>query len=320
MHFIITGGAGFIGSHIVDGLLANGDHVTVVDDLSTGRIENLPKHPNLTFLQKNITLCQPSDFNTPVDGIAHLAATASVVASWQHPLATHQNNLSGTVAVIQLCQALAIPRLVITSSAAVYGNPSIVPIFEGHVTDPISPYGLQKLVSEKYASLFAQQIGFSVVALRLFNVFGPRQLPNSPYSGVISIFLSAMQQGLPITIYGDGSQTRDFVFVKDIAAGFIQALTVPLQPGSATVCNLGTGRSLSLLNLVEMMQNYFPHWQPTISFRPARVGDIQHSHADISQARADLGFMPQWSIEAGLRDLIEWQAGQRLTKPLVYCR
>ncbi|MFH7027935.1 MAG: NAD-dependent epimerase/dehydratase family protein [Heteroscytonema crispum UTEX LB 1556] len=301
MHFIVTGGAGFIGSHLTEQLLSEGHYVTVVDNLSTGSLQNLPEHSHLKILQKDLLLCQPQDFPEPIDGIAHLAATPSVTASWLQPLDAHHNNLSATIAVIELCKALNIPRLVFASSAAVYGNPTQLPISEAQSTSPISPYGLQKLVSEQYASLFAKHIGFSFIGLRLFNVFGPRQLPNSQYSGVISIFLAAMQQGFPLTIYGDGTQTRDFIYVKDVANGFVKALTIPLAAGSSLIFNLGTGKSTSLMQLVNLLKICFPEWRSQVKFARPRPGDIQHSEADISSASSLLGFKPQWSAQQALK-------------------
>ncbi|MEA5618252.1 NAD-dependent epimerase/dehydratase family protein [Cronbergia sp. UHCC 0137] len=300
MHFIVTGGAGFIGSHVTEQLLLENHFVTVVDNLSTGRLENLPEHPRLKLIEKNILSCQPEDFTTPIDGIAHLAATPSVTESWLYPLAVHDNNLSATLAVIELCESLKIPKLVFTSSAAVYGNPSQIPIAEEDPTCPLSPYGLQKLVSEQYASLFSQQSGFSVVTLRLFNVFGPRQLPTSPYSGVISVFVNAMQQNKPITIYGDGNQTRDFVYVKDVAIAFIKALTYSLTSGSCLNCNIATGNSITLLELVDILQKSFPDWKSAINFVPPRLGDIAHSQANITKASSILGFTPHWSVQSAM--------------------
>lgn len=305
MHFIVTGGAGFIGSHVTEQLLQEGHHVTVVDNLTTGNLNNLPEHPCLTLLKRDILNCQPEDFNQPVHGIAHLAATPSVTESWLNPLQSHHNNLSATVAILQLCQTLNIPRLVFASSAAVYGNTIELPISEEQKTQPMSPYGLQKLVSEQYAILFAKQLGLSFIALRFFNVFGPRQLPNSPYSGVISIFTAAMRQGLPITIYGDGMQTRDFIYVKDVAIALTKALTVPLPAGSSIACNVGTGQAISLLELINILKTCFPQWNKEIQFTSARPGDIQHSQADISKISSILNFTPQWSVESGLRFLVE---------------
>ncbi len=306
MHFLITGGAGFIGSHLTEELLSQGHRVTIVDNLSTGFRENLPNHSQLKLIEKDILKCQPCDFSSPIDGIAHLAATASVPTSWFNPLQAHHNNLSATVWVIELCQRLNIPRLVYTSSAAVYGEQTVMPIAENQVKNPIAPYGWQKLFSEQYACLFAQKIGFSFVGLRLFNVFGPRQLPNSDYSGVISVFVNAMKQGLPITIYGDGQQTRDFVYVQDVANALSQALIKPLTAGSHVVCNIGTGKTTSLLRLVEILKNNLRNWDIPLKFAEKRPGDIQHSQADISLASKVLDFLPKWTIESGLEELTRW--------------
>jgi UDP-glucose 4-epimerase len=305
MHYIVTGGAGFIGSHLTEQLLSDGHSVTVVDDLTSGKRENLPDHCNLRLLEKDILTCQPWDFSHPVDGLVHLAATPSVVSSWEHPLHAHQNNLSTMLAVIQLCKALEIPRLVYASSAAVYGNPVQSSIDESHPTTPISPYGLQKLVSEQYLHLFAEQVGFSAVIVRLFNVFGPRQVASSPYSGVISIFMEAMRQGRSLTIFGDGSQTRDFVYVKDVAMALTQALGTPLNAASVLTCNIGTGKAISLVQLVDILHRYVPDWQASIQFMEARAGDIQHSRPNIRHAMEQLGFMPQWSVQRAMEALVD---------------
>lgn len=308
MHFLVTGGAGFIGSHLTEVLLEQGHRVTVIDNLSTGSVKNLPKHPNLQFIHKDILDCQTTDFDERIDGIAHLAACPSVTESWLKPRSAHNHNLSATMAVIELCRDLHIPRLVLASSAAVYGNQTTLPIYEDLPLKPLSPYGLQKLVSEQYANLFSQNLGFSFVGLRFFNVYGPRQLPNSQYSGVISIFSAAMKRGLPITIYGDGSQTRDFVFVKDVAIACSQALTTELSPGTCISCNIGTGKSTSLRELVITLNELFPQWSAGTSFAEPRIGDIPHSLADISKANSYLGFFPQYSLSQGLKLLIEsWE-------------
>ncbi len=305
MHFIVTGGAGFIGSHLIEHLLENGHTVTVVDNLSTGKLANLPQHYQLRFIFKNILDCQIEDFNSPIDGIAHLAATPSVTQSWNKPLEAHHNNLSNMISILLLCQALQIPRLVFASSAAVYGNKISLPIKEDQPKEPISPYGLQKLVSEQYGNLFAQDLNISFVGLRLFNVFGPRQDPDSPYSGVISLFSKAMQNNLPITIFGDGSQTRDFIYVKDVARAFSQALQIPLKGGSCYICNVGTGRETSLIELVEILKDSYGRPNPQIVFKHSRVGDIQKSQADLSQLSTILKFKPEWSVASGIKVLSE---------------
>jgi UDP-glucose 4-epimerase len=309
MHFIVTGGAGFIGSHLIEALLAEDHQLTVIDNLSTGKPQNLSNHPNLRFLKADILTGLSADLPRQLsdhryNGLVHLAATPSVEQSWLSPLVAHDNNLSTTLAVIQLCHQLTIPRLVFASSAAVYGNPQQISISEATPTTPISPYGLHKLASEQYIALFSQQFGLSSVNLRMFNVFGPRQAPDSPYSGAISIFTSAMLATRPLTLYGDGSQTRDFVYVKDVAIAFKKALTLPLSPGSSLTCNIGTGQAISLLGLIDTLKTCLPHWKAGLTLKPPRSGDIQHSQADIGLATAKLDFTPQWSLEKGLRSLI----------------
>ena len=321
MHFLISGGAGFIGSHIVEQLLLEGHRVTVVDNLVTGNLQNLPQHSELNFIQKDIATCQPRDFTQPIDGIAHLAATPSVAESWLNPLAVHHNNLSTIIAVLLLCKALNIPRLVFASSAAVYGNTEQLPISEAQLACPISPYGLQKLVSEQYINLFAKQLGLSFVSLRLFNVFGPRQLPNSSYSGVISIFTTLMQENLPLKIYGDGTQTRDFIYVKDVAVAFTKALTTPLLMGTCITCNVGMGQGTSLLQLVAILKSCFPKWNREINFTTARTGDIQYSQADITKITLAFGFKYQYSVEFGINRLVNSsnESCQKIVTPLTLC-
>ncbi len=300
MHFMITGGAGFIGSHLTDELLLTGHQVTVVDNFMTGFRHNLPENSHLQLVEKDICKCQPQDFSKPIDGIFHLAAASSVQQSWLNPLATHHHNLSSTMAVIQLCVALGIPRLVFTSSAAVYGNPTQLPLPETHPINPISPYGLHKLMGEQYTVFFAKHHGFSAVILRLFNVFGDRQSPQSPYSGVISLFASAIQRGLPIKIYGDGTQTRDFIYVKDVVNVLIQAVKTPLPVGDSLTCNIGRGKGISLLEVLAILQEYYPQRKVPIEFAPKRQGDIHHSWANIDNARAILEFSPPEDIKYGL--------------------
>lgn len=300
MHFIVTGGAGFIGSHLTTHLLTEGHSVTVVDSLISGKLQYLPQHERLTLLRQDICHCHPEHFLRPVDGLVHLAATPSVAQSWLEPLQAHQNNLTTTLAVLQLVRALQIPKLVYASSAAVYGDPIHSPITENHATHPISPYGLQKLASEQYIQMFAQHYDFSAVILRLFNVFGPRQLPNSPYSGVISIFIDAMRHGQPITIFGDGSQTRDFIYVQDIAYGITQALIAEIPAKGTVFCNIGTGTSVTLLTLIETLRGYFPHWNAAVQFAPARAGDIHHSQPCVKKAATAIGFVPRWSVRSAM--------------------
>ena len=298
-HYLITGGAGFIGSHLVELLLHDGHRVTVIDDFSTGKRENLPSQQELSVVAADLLTVTRDQLTGPFDAIVHLAALPSVNDSWTNLMAAHQLNLTATVRVLELAHAMGVSRVVYASSAAVYGNPQSVPISEEHLTQPLSPYGLQKLASEQYGQMFAQNQALSFVALRFFNVFGPRQVATSPYSGVISKFASAMQSDQSIKIYGDGKQTRDFVYVTDIARGIAQALeAVSLDP--YVVCNLGTGRAVSIRELAETMRAVFPDWKGSMQSAPAPPGDILHSQASIAAADRLLGFRPAYSLETGL--------------------
>jgi len=302
-HYLVIGGAGFIGSHLVEHLLAARHQVTVIDNFSTGKRENLSADPKLVVLEADIFELTANQLSGRFDGVVHLAALASVNDSWNDVLGAHELNLTATVRLIELVKQVNIPRFVFASSAAVYGNPHEIPITEEHDTVPLSPYGLQKLASEYYGRLFAQDNQMSFVALRFFNVFGPRQVTTSPYSGVITKFSARMRAGQPVTIYGDGSQTRDFVHVRDIARGIAQAL-VAFGLGQFTVCNLGTGRAVSIRELVEIIGSFFPSWDGRLESAPARPGDILNSQADISAARRLLGYDPAHLLEAGLAAIV----------------
>jgi len=302
MHIIITGGAGFIGSHLSEFLLEKDYQITIVDNLTSGKLINLPSQVRL--INKSISKCQPEDFTTPIHGIIHLAATPSVNNSWLEPIKTHHNNVSEILYLIQLCSKLKISRLVFASSAAVYGNPINVPVNENHPTKPVSPYGLHKLFGEQYINLFVSQYKLSAVNLRLFNAFGSRQDPTSPYSGVISIFINAMGNNQPITIFGDGKQTRDFVYVKDIVNSIYLALITKLDTGQSITCNIGTGKAISLLEFLSELKQFFPQWKESINFQPPRLGDIIHSQADISKAISQLNYEPNYQLKSALTDFL----------------
>lgn len=302
MHIIITGGAGFIGSHLSEFLLEKNYQITIVDNLTSGKLTNLPS--KVRFINKSISQCQYEDFANPIEGIIHLAATASVNNSWLEPIKTHHNNVSEILYLIKLCNTLKISRLVFASSAAVYGNPLKLPITENHLTEPVSPYGLHKLCGEKYINLFVSQYNFSAVNLRFFNAFGSRQDPTSPYSGVISIFINAMKNNQQITIFGDGKQTRDFVYVKDIVNSIYLALVTRLDLGQSITCNIGTGKAISLLEFLSELKKFFPQWTESINFKPRRLGDIIHSQADISKAISQLNYQPNYQLKSALADFL----------------
>ena len=301
-HYLITGGAGFIGSHLVEWLLESGHRVTVIDDFSAGTRDNLPTHSELSIVEQDLLRLTNNELTGPFHAIVHLAALPSVTASWSNLLQAHAVNLTATVRVIELAQQLGIPRIVYASSAAVYGDSDVVPIEEMQRLRPTSPYGVQKVAGEEYGRLCSSK-NLSFVALRFFNAFGPRQVAGSPYSGVITIFAQAMGENRPITIFGGGGQTRDFVFVKDIALGIASALEMSnLNP--FTVCNLASGTAVTIRQLVATMRQFFPEWSGSIKEAPARLGDIVRSSADISAARNLLSYQSRYSLESGLAEML----------------
>lgn len=300
-HYLITGGAGFIGSHLVERLLAEDHRVTVLDDLSSGRRENLPETSGLALVVADLLSVRHEQLAGPFDAVVHLAALPSVNDSWTQLAAAHAINLTGTVRVIELAQALGIPRIVYASSAAVYGDATVFPIAETAPLQPLSPYGLQKFASEEYGRLLARE-NLTFVALRFFNVFGLRQVAGSPYSGVITKFASAMRANEPVTIFGGGGQTRDFVYVQDIVTGLVLALQATgLKP--FTVCNLGGGSVVSITQLAEAMRALFPKWEAGFRQAAAPPGDIVRSEADIAVARHLLGYEPRFSLTSGLSEM-----------------
>ena len=304
MRLLVTGGAGFIGSHFVDLVIGLGGQVVVVDDLSGG-VNNLPTDRSVEFIEKDFRTCEARDFAGGFDALVHLAALPSVVTSWEQPMQAHESNLSLTLHAITLASELRIKRIVFASSAAVYGKATEVPTKESSQTSPSSPYGLQKLTSERYGQLFAGALGLSFVGLRFFNVFGPRQSPSSPYSGVISQFLAAMQKGLSVNITGDGEQTRDFIYVKDVAAALQAAVTKIPSEIPWLVLNIGTGVPTSILKLRREMIQFFPDADKVPIFLPIAPGDIRHSTACISAATEVMGFCPRYSLQDGLAELVQ---------------
>lgn len=295
---LVTGGAGFIGSHTVDLLLANGIPVRVLDNFSSGRLANLPaSHPLLEIVFADITDGEAVDnAMAGVSHCLHLAAQVSVTASLDAPGGSATQNIVGFVNVAEAARRQGVARLVYASSAAVYGEPASVPLPESAGLSPLSPYGLEKKTDEEYASLYQRIHGLSTMGLRYFNVYGPRQDPASPYAGVISIFAERISHGVGITIYGDGRQTRDFVYVGDVARANLAAL----EAGESATCNVGTGRQCSLIELVETIAAISGR-TPRIEFAAPREGDIEHSLADVSRLRELLGIRAQTRIDTGLR-------------------
>lgn len=306
MQFVVTGGAGFIGSHLVEELLTSNHSVLAIDNLRTGSLLNLPSHPSLRIAERDILDIAASDlcqFGTGISGVVHLAAIPSVQESWSDPLVTHTTNLTTTLRVIEWCREMGIPRLVFASSAAVYGDRRPISRSKRSTPEPVSPYGIQKLASEHYGRVFAAKSAFSFVALRLFNVFGPRQRCDSPYTGVVTRFISAMRDNQPIEIHGNGRQTRDFVYVKDVARAFHLALKCNLKAEPHAVCDIGTGKATSVTGLARTLGPVFG-WRSRKIFRPGLPGDIYRSVAHVSEAAALLRFAPAYTLRQGIEELL----------------
>ncbi|HDS63145.1 MAG TPA: SDR family oxidoreductase [Methanofollis liminatans] len=303
MRYIVTGGAGFIGSHIAEAL--SGEHeVVVVDDLSAGHYENL-KGIDCEFVEGSITdLPLLKKIFAGADGVFHQAAIASVPRSVEDPLSTHAVNLTGTLNVLTAARDCSARKVVMASSAALYGENPELPKREEMAPDLLSPYAAQKLSDEHYAAVFSRLYRLSTVCLRYFNVFGPRQDPSSQYSGVISIFASRILQGEPITIHGDGGQTRDFVYVRDV----VQANLRAMASGTEGVFNIARGEQTDLNTLARTMMRAAGR-EVAIRYGPSRGGDIRHSLAEISRAREVLGWRPAYSLEDGLLETMRWIEG-----------
>ena len=312
MKTLVIGGAGFIGSHLVERLLRDGHSVRVLDNLTTGKRENLAavgkdvelvvadvRHPER--LQQEMRGCEV---------VFHQAAIVSVPYSVEHPHETLDVNLQGTLNVLDAARKEGVRRVVMASSAAIYGEDPELPKRETMVPSPISPYGLEKLASEHYLAIWAKLFGIETVGLRYFNVFGPRQDPSSPYSGVISIFVDRILKGENPTIFGDGLHSRDFVFVADVVEANLLAGTRAARPpkagdkASSRVYNIGGGKRTTLNELAAALGKICGRDVKPKHAEP-RAGDIRDSLADISRAREELGFEPRVPVEEGLKRLVE---------------
>ncbi|MHB1842532.1 MAG: NAD-dependent epimerase/dehydratase family protein [Sulfobacillus sp.] len=297
MRVVVTGGAGFIGSHLVDRLLARGDLVTVVDDLSTGKRENVPASVSLIEAEvADLDAIGPAF--TGADLVFHLAAVASVPRSIAQPLAVHRANGQGVLSVLEACRAAAVARVIVVSSAAVYGNSAGVQQ-EDACPKPESFYGIDKLAGEMYLQAYHRLFGMAGLAIRPFNVYGPRQALDAVYGSVIPRFVARLKAGLPVQIEGTGEATRDFTYVADLVDGLIRAAGADLAVMNGQPVNLAVGHAISVLTLAtELAAAAGVDLKPLHG--PARVGDILHSQADISRAKALFGYAPQVSLKEGL--------------------
>ena len=304
-HALVTGGAGFIGSHLVDALVAGGSRVTILDNLSTGHLCNIEHHgEKVEFVEGDIRNAGILDkIIKGCDVVFHQAALVSVTQSVHDPSKSCEINELGTVRVLDAARRNGVRRVVMASSSAVYGDDPQTPKREDMRPSPLSPYAVQKLTGEYYASAFGGLYGLEVVCLRYFNVFGPRQDPSSPYSGVISIFMTKAATNTAPTIYGDGSQSRDFVHVSDVVAANLLAATHDMAAGR--VFNVGIGLSITILALWRLIGELSGVDLDPV-FAPPRSGDIHESLSDIGEIKKTLGYSPKLDLRQGLIDTLAW--------------
>lgn len=307
MKILITGGAGFIGSHLAEYFINSNHEVFILDNLSTGHRSNVSFIDDLHFIENDVTnktLVQDLIKKEQFDIVIHLAAVVSVVETINNPILSQKVNIDGTLNILEANRQYNenLKKFVFASSAAVYGNTKGLPKQVETFIDPESPYAIEKYAGEQYTKLYNKLYGLPTTALRFFNIYGPRQDPSSPYSGVLSIMHNKFQNDEAFKFFGDGEQTRDFVYVKDL----VQAVSIVINSANANggIYNLGTGKPLSLL---QMFDEFKKIYSKTIdySFTEARSGDIKHSYAEIDDLKA-LGYTPKYSVEEGLKEYINY--------------
>ena len=306
-HTIVTGGSGFIGSSLVRALLAQKQRVHVIDNLSSGKLDNLEEVADqITVHEYDI-----GDYKRVAPVIAgaqrvfHLAAIASVPKSIEDPERSHDTNANGTFNVLRASVEGKVGRVIFAASSAAYGDSPELPKTEAMPLRPKSPYASQKVLGEHYMKNFADCFGLQTVSLRFFNVFGPRQDPTSPYSGVLSIFMSNLLSRRSPVIFGDGNHSRDFIFVDDVVNLLLRASVAPVSMASGNVYNAGNGQRITLNQVWELLQKLEGASLPA-AYAPERPGDIRDSQADMTAAIRDLGYEQQYSLEQGLRRTLDW--------------
>jgi nucleoside-diphosphate-sugar epimerase len=307
--YLVTGGAGFIGSHLAEELRRRGETVRVVDNLSTGKRPNLDHITGVEFVEGDLADLDVA--RRAVDGcefVLHQAAIPSVPRSVKDPITSNRANIDATLNVLVAARDAGVTRVVFAGSSSAYGDTPTLPKREDMPTAPLSPYALQKLVGEQYMQMFTKLYALETVTIRYFNVFGPRQDPSSPYSGVISLFISALVEGRPPTIYGDGNQTRDFTYVANVVDGVLRASQSPKASGH--VINVATGGRVSLNQLFQALRELIGSSVEPVYAEP-RAGDVRDSQADISRARELLDYEPLVPFEEGLRRTLEWYRTSR---------
>jgi nucleoside-diphosphate-sugar epimerase len=302
--YLVTGGAGFIGSHLAEELVGRGQRVRVVDSLITGKRHNLQHLPSVEFIEGDLS--EPALAERAVEGIdyvLHQAAIPSVPRSVKDPVTSNRANIDASLNVLVAARDARVKRVVYAGSSSAYGDTPTLPKREDMPPSPLSPYALQKLVAEQYCQMFTRLYGLETVTIRYFNVFGPRQDPGSPYSGVISLFSTALLEGRQPVIYGDGEQTRDFTYVANVVDGVLRACEAPHASGE--VINVATGGRISLNELLKTMNRIVGTSLDAI-YKEPRHGDVRDSQADISKAKRLLGYEPSVGLEDGLRRTLDW--------------
>lgn len=307
MRYLVTGGAGFIGSNTVDELLRRGHSVTVLDDLSAGKEENLAGvRGKIDFVRGSITDPEAvAKAARGADYVIHLAARTSVPRSVKDPVETNRINIDGTLNVLVAARDAKVKRLVYAASSSAYGETPTLPKVETMQATPLSPYGVTKYVGELYAQVFGRVYGLENVSLRYFNVFGPRQDPTSQYSGVLSRFSLALLEGAQPQVYGDGEQSRDFTFVENVVHANLLAARRK-EPIGGEVLNVGCGERISVNRLAQVMAQALGHPELVPDHQPERAGDLKHSYADLKRSRQILGYNAVVSFEAGLKRTLAW--------------
>jgi nucleoside-diphosphate-sugar epimerase len=306
--YLVTGGAGFIGSHLAEELVRRGHTVRVADSLITGHRRNLDHLPGVEFLEGDLAdLAFAQRAAQGMNYVLHQAAIPSVPRSVADPITSNRANTDATLNVLVAARDAGVKRLIFASSSSEYGNTPTLPKTEDMPPSPLSPYALQKVIGTAYCQMFTRLYGFETVAIRYFNVFGPRQDPSSPYSGVISVFATALNEGRRPTIYGDGEQTRDFTYVANVVDGVLRACEAPKAAGE--VINVACGTRISLNELLRAMNRIVGTNLEAI-YQAERAGDVKDSQADISKARTLLGYTPLIDLEEGLRHTLAWCQGE----------